>query len=183
MTSSFLVSKLSAEGTKKRIYKLISEKNYNNINIGETIETTEEINKYAACFYRELYSNEENDEHEQSNFINSLERKVNLNENEMIIKDIERSEVKTVLDSVETGKSPGIDGIPYEFYQTFWNLIKRDILRVIQVMKTTLTLSDTQNLAVIALHPKEGDIEKLSNWRPISLMCCDYKILSKIIAN
>ena len=50
MPSSFLVSKLSAEGTKKRIYKLISEKNYNNINIGETIETTEEINKYAACF-------------------------------------------------------------------------------------------------------------------------------------
>ena len=44
-------------------------------------------------------------------------------------------------------------------------------------------LSDTQNLAIIALHPKDGDKKKLSNWRPISLMCCDYKILSKIISN
>ena len=44
-------------------------------------------------------------------------------------------------------------------------------------------MSESQNLAVITLQPKDGDSKKLANWRPISLMCCDYKILSKIVAN
>ena len=78
-----------------------------------------------------------------------------------------------LLKLVESRKSPGIDGIPYEFYQTFWDLIKHEFLRVIAIMKTTQMLSETQNLAVISLQPKEGDNKKLSNWRPISLMCCD----------
>ena len=50
-------------------------------------------------------------------------------------------------------------------------------------MKNELILTESQNLAVITLQPKGGDTQKLSNMRPISLMCCDYKILSKIIAN
>ena len=183
MPSSFLVGKLSSENTKKRIYKLISEKRYDDINVEDELETTEEINKYANCYYSELYTYEWKDDHEQNIFINSLERKVNDNENEMITKEIELSEVETVLKSVESKKSPGIDGIPYEFYQTFWDLIKHEFMRVIAIMKTTQMLSETQNLAVISLQPKKGDMEKLSNWRPISLMCCDYKFFSKIVAN
>ena len=50
-------------------------------------------------------------------------------------------------------------------------------------MKNELILTESQNLAVITLKPKGGDTHKLPNKRPISLMCCDYKILSKIIAN
>ena len=36
---------------------------------------------------------------------------------------------------------------------------------------------------MIILHPKSGDTNLISNWRPISLMTCDYKILTKIFAN
>ena len=86
MPSSFLVGKLSSENTKKRIYKLISEKRYDDINVEDELETTEEINKYANCYYSELYAYERNDDHKQNIFINSLERKVNDNENEMITK-------------------------------------------------------------------------------------------------
>ena len=50
-------------------------------------------------------------------------------------------------------------------------------------MKNNLILSESQNLGIISLQPKSGDLEKLSNWRPITLMCCDYKMLSKVIAN
>ncbi|KAI3357946.1 hypothetical protein L3Q82_016322 [Scortum barcoo] len=36
--------------------------------------------------------------------------------------------------------------------------------------------------AVITLLPKKGDLQELKNWRPVSLLCTDYKILSKVLA-
>ena len=183
MPSSYLVSKLNAERTKKSIYNLVVEENFEEFNVGDELETTEEINNYANNYFRKLYQYEENDSYEQDSFINSIERQISDIDNEMINKEVELSECKRVLNSVECNKSPGIDGLPYEFYQTFWDLIKNEFIRVIAIMKNTLVLSESQNLAVITLQPKDGDTKKLVNWRPISLMCCDYKILSKIIAN
>ena len=37
--------------------------------------------------------------------------------------------------------------------------------------------------ANITLIPKGGDKSLLKTWRPISLICCDIKIISKILAN
>ena len=37
--------------------------------------------------------------------------------------------------------------------------------------------------AIITLIPKQGDLNKLKYQRPISLLCIDYKILTKILAN
>ena len=44
-------------------------------------------------------------------------------------------------------------------------------------------MSDSQNLGIIKLSPKSGDLELIENWRPISLLNVDYKIISKTIAN
>jgi retron-type reverse transcriptase len=44
-------------------------------------------------------------------------------------------------------------------------------------------LSETFNTAKIRLIPKKGDITKIGNWRPISLLSCFYKILSRVYAN
>ena len=37
--------------------------------------------------------------------------------------------------------------------------------------------------AIITLIPKKGDLSKLKYWGPISLLCINYKILTKISAN
>ena len=36
--------------------------------------------------------------------------------------------------------------------------------------------------AVVTLIPKKGDTNKLKYWKPTSLLCNDYKILTKILA-
>ena len=47
-----------------------------------------------------------------------------------------------------------------------------------------ITLSEEQKLGIINLIPKKDkDKSNLKNWRPISLLNCDYKILTKILAN
>lgn len=37
--------------------------------------------------------------------------------------------------------------------------------------------------AVITLLPKKGELSEIKNWRPASLLCNDYKIRSKSLAN
>ena len=39
------------------------------------------------------------------------------------------------------------------------------------------------NQGIITLLPKNDKKENLKIWRPISLLCSDYKILSKILSN
>ena len=37
--------------------------------------------------------------------------------------------------------------------------------------------------AVITLLPKKGNLQDIKNWRPVSLRCVDYKLLSKLFAS
>ena len=101
----------------------------------------------------------------------------------MLIKRLDIDDIFQALNSTENKKSPGLDGLPYEFYKTYWELIKEDLLQILNNVLTTLSLTESQSLAVIILHPKSGDTKLLSNWRPISLMNCDYKIMAKVFAN
>ncbi|KAI3361898.1 hypothetical protein L3Q82_002226 [Scortum barcoo] len=36
---------------------------------------------------------------------------------------------------------------------------------------------------MLTLLPKKGDLQDIKNWRPVSLLCTDYKLLSKVLAN
>jgi len=42
---------------------------------------------------------------------------------------------------------------------------------------------DHFRMAKIRLIPKKGDLRNLKNWRPISLLSCFYKVLSRVVAN
>ena len=79
-------------------------------------------------------------------------------------------------------KSPGIDGIPLEFYIAYWDIIKVEICDIYNTIISSLALEDRQNMGVISLIYKGGAENYLSSWRPISLLCVDTKILAKILA-
>lgn len=37
--------------------------------------------------------------------------------------------------------------------------------------------------AVLTLLPKKGDLTLLKNWRPLAILCTEYKLLAKCLAN
>ena len=81
-------------------------------------------------------------------------------------------------------KSLGSDGLTVEFYKIFWNNIKHFYIRSINYSYKNGSLTELQKQGVITLLPKPNkDIEKLENWRPISLLNVAYKIATKAIAN
>ena len=85
---------------------------------------------------------------------------------------------------MENSKSPGIDSLPIEFYKPQYEITKTDLLKLYNsILFITENLSYLMNQAIITLLPKNDEKRLLKNWRPISLLCVDYKILTKIISN
>ena len=48
-------------------------------------------------------------------------------QNQKLTKQIQITEIQQALQTMENGKSPGIDGIPVEFYKEFFDLLKKDL--------------------------------------------------------
>ena len=85
---------------------------------------------------------------------------------------------------MKNGSAPGPDGIPVEFYKTFWPDVKFLFMNSLHCSHTVGILSPTQRQGTISLIHEGKDMvkDKLTNWRPISLTNADYKIISKAMA-
>ena len=88
------------------------------------------------------------------------------------------------LQRLAESRAPGTDGLPAEFYKVFWNDISDLFLNSINYAYRSSQLSETQRRGIIKLIPKKDTEPNLiKNWRPISLINCDYKIAAKAIAD
>ena len=79
-------------------------------------------------------------------------------------------------------KSHGNDGLTFEFYDRFWNLVPGPLIQSYNAAYQEGELSPSHWQAVITLISKGKDREKLKNWWPISLLNLDYRILSKTLS-
>ena len=136
-------------------------------------------------YYKQLYANKVDNLEEMDKFIEKYKPpRMNQEERENRNRPVISTEIKTVIKNLPTNKSPGPDGPTGEVCQTFKEEPPPILLKLFQNVTEGGTLPNSFLEATITLIPKpEKDVTKKENYRPISLMNIDAKILNKILAN
>jgi hypothetical protein len=155
------------------------------------ITEAEKILEYEEYFYKNLYSTPIKNQEQQleqevaaNTFKDQTVPRITEEHKQQCDIEITIQETGTALKDLQNGKSPGSDGFTPDFYKFFWPNIKEIVFESIVYASINKHLSIDQKRGIINLIPKKDkDPRLLKNWRPISLLNTDYKIVTKILAN
>ena len=139
---------------------------------GTMMMDREKIIEHCREFYMDLYT---------SSFVVQTEEQQCYECNEVI--EVTRFEVKEAIQQMKSNKSPGANNITVDLLKDSGESVF-DLLAFLfsECLKQGRTPKDWENAVIILLH-KKGDRTNLSNYRPISLLDCTYKLFSKIVNN
>lgn len=144
-----------------------------------------QINRQFMQFYKNLYTCEMASDSTISQMLDGLEMK-GIEESDKVALDqpISLEEIVKVITRLKSGKAPGPDGFPIKFYKKFSAKVASILLEVYEECFNNEALPPTMTHAIISvLLKKNKDPLQCGSYRPVSLLGCDYKILTKILAS
>uniref|UniRef100_A0A3Q2WQW7 Reverse transcriptase domain-containing protein n=1 Tax=Haplochromis burtoni TaxID=8153 RepID=A0A3Q2WQW7_HAPBU len=148
---------------------------------GKEVKSTQEILKVAHSFYTNLYKEQSMDEETVESFISKLTQKLDPEDSIILDESITLEEITRAMESMQDNKSPGMDGLPKEYYQAFWEQLSPSLCKVYKEAWDKGVWSTSMNTGAISLLWKKGTKKNLRNWRPLTLLGVDIKILSKAL--
>ncbi len=144
------------------------------------------IAKEVSAFYQNLYSSSFSvvDSDSFLNGIKDFIPRIDSDFKEECEKLFTMEELDKAVMCLKLDKSPGPDGLTANFYRHFWGLLRNFLFQVFREAIITSSLPVSMKQGIITLIPKPGkDSKLLDNYRPISLLNYDYKLLTYIYTN
>lgn len=150
-------------------------------------ENNKEIAKYVTQFYTNLYTPEPYDDRKTDLFLNKIAdtttKKINDDFKLFCDKDISCEEIKNCIVGLKDNKSPGNDGLTSEFYKMFNVQLTPFLAAMFKESVACEELPVTLRQGLITLIPKPNkDKLYIDNWRPITLLNNDAKLLALVFA-
>jgi hypothetical protein len=158
---------------------------------GSIISEQHLIRQEVGSFYEQLFSSRRSNlpvnEADFQKFLgNPLLPRLTEEQKQMLEGPLSDTELKAAVFSFSANKAPGLNGFSTDFFKKFWEELFPFFRQLVDHSFEVGSLSLDQRRSCIRLIPKpvpEVDKNKFkSARRPIALLACDYKIISKALA-
>lgn len=135
----------------------------------------------AVDFYKNLFAEEPASSVNLGADFWEEEDKVTKEENDLLLAPFSEKEIKSAVFTCYAEGAPGPDGLPFLFYQKFWDIVKKDLVDMFEDFHKGRLDLYRLNCALVTLIPKVGEATNMKQFRPISLLNCSFKTFSKIL--
>lgn len=132
-------------------------------------------------YFDKIYSIEHPREYELK--VEGVESQITPEMNESLLETFCVEEIKRALNQMYPTKSPGPNGMSPIFYQNYWDVVGPYVTKCVLQILNSGSLPHSLNETYICLIPKVQCLQKIIEFRPISLCDIIYKIVSKVLAN
>ncbi|CDH54787.1 hypothetical protein RO3G_11686 [Lichtheimia corymbifera JMRC:FSU:9682] len=153
----------------------------------ELFTTMGDIMQHARHFYMDIYSPTEIDQPAVDHLLSSIPSSVRVTEAQgnHLIRPFTLDELVGAIDHSPLGRSPGMDGLPFELFKHMqtWEPVLRLLLSVMNQALLQHSYPRSWMSTRMVLLYKKGDPQLLANWRPLSLINSDAKLFTKLLAN
>lgn len=151
---------------------------------GDIKQGTKEILLVVKNFYEDMFKRQGVDKIEEDFFLNQIKVKVSMEDKVLCDDEIIEEEIDTAIKQLKLGKSPGIDGLTNEFYKNFREILVPILKEVYDEIFKKEELSERMKIGMIkTIYKKRGNPNDLKNYRPLTMLNTDFKILAKVLAN
>ena len=131
--------------------------------------------KCISRFYRQLYS--ENVAHRP--VLDNVEfSRISKEDAIWLERPFDEEEVFGGINSFNGDKVPSPNGYSMAFFQSYWSILKKEVMEVFQNFHTQAMFEKSLNASFLALIPKKVDAMEIKDFRPISLVGGIFKIIS-----
>lgn len=101
---------------------------------------------------------------------------------EFLVEPFSHEEIDNIVKKMPGDKAPGPDGFNGSFLKKCWHVIKEDFYDLCDKFHEGNVNLESINSSFITLVPKISRPESISDFRPITLLNCSLKLLTKILA-
>ena len=168
--------KLEKSNAQKRTITRLRDPN------GLMIYDQKQILKEMKNYYEKLYTSKG---YVNLDYLDNIDLpQISQESYEILEDDISEDEIIRAIKAMKNDKCPGTDGFPIEFYKIFWkelSPIYQELIRDI-IDSGEFHISARRSLTTL-IEKTSKDPLLLKNWRPLSLINVDNKILGKVLAN
>jgi hypothetical protein len=149
---------------------------------GREITSAQDIAKIFEKHLKRKYEPIKTDDQHTEQMASIIKSRNTSNYAEHLEKPITLEELRMAINKGAPNKAPGADGLGIEFYKTNWGTIGTDMLEVMNHMFIHQKITPNQKHGIIICIPKVKHPRTPEEYRPITLLNTEYKILARIMA-
>ncbi|GKV32368.1 hypothetical protein SLEP1_g40981 [Rubroshorea leprosula] len=144
------------------------------------VEEPEQVKKEVYNYFSKLF---QGDTWNRPKLCEVSFKQISTEEKQWLERPFSIEEIEEGLQSCEGSKAPRLDGYNFNFLKFAWDSLKEDFTSFFAEFHKNGRLVSGLNSSFLALIPKKFNSIELKDYRPISLIGCVYKLLTKVLAN